>query len=170
VRASDRASGILWSFRLRYFRLLTLIELGAGCGSSSSSTSGSDEAPDDFMKTMIGYSFKGQYGRVCDLLHPGEKQFVSREAFQDCNQGDAPTSNSTRLTVEIYDDPIDVPGIPQRTSKAVTLKIAVRQGDATESVTRTSTRSELTSDRRGCSVRATSMPINRATAPPRGRV
>jgi hypothetical protein len=117
----------------------TLIVLAAGCGSSSSSTSGNDQAPDEFMKTLIGYSFRGQYGRVYDLLHPGQKQLVSREAFQDCNQGDGTDVELDSIkTVEIYDDPVDVPGIPQRTSKAVTLKIKVRQGDATESVTRTS--------------------------------
>ena len=39
--------------------------------------------------------------------------------------------------VEVYDDPIDVIGVEEKTSKAVTVEITVSQGEAQETITDT---------------------------------
>jgi hypothetical protein len=122
--------------------ILALVGLiASGCGSSSSKAkvAGTDETPDAFMKRLLEYDFKGQYGRSYDLLHPGQQPFVSREKFQDCAQASASEDAELQSikTVEVYDDPLHSPGVPQTTSKAVTLKITVRAGTETGAITRT---------------------------------
>jgi hypothetical protein len=114
--------------------------IATGCGSSSSQhVAGIDETPDAFMKRLLEYDFKGQYGRSYDLLHPGQQPFVSRDKFQDCSQ--ASTSEDADLqsikTIEVYDDPLHSPGVPQTTSKAVTLRITYGVGTETGQITRT---------------------------------
>ena len=98
-----------------------------------------DEKPDEFFERLMGYEYKAQWGRAWDLLHPAQQAFVSREKLQEC-QSDFPTNVELESfkTVEIYDDPIDLPAIPQKTSKAVTYEFTVRQGSNTETNTRTS--------------------------------
>ena len=39
--------------------------------------------------------------------------------------------------LEVYDDPIDVPGVPEKTSKAVTLRTTFERGGNEESLTDT---------------------------------
>lgn len=40
-------------------------------------------------------------------------------------------------TIEIYDDPVNVVGVPQTTSKAVTLRITVKSGSDSETFNKT---------------------------------
>jgi hypothetical protein len=121
--------------------ILVLAAVSTGCGSSSSKTTvtvtnaaGSTskttvaESPQDFVKRILGYQIKAQYGRTWDSLHPVEQAIVSRDTYEGCMQEqntDVP-SNVSVSVVEVYDDPIDVPGIPEKTSKAVTVKLSAR--------------------------------------------
>jgi hypothetical protein len=150
---------MLGLMRLSALILLALAAL-AGCGSSSTEKQSAQtvvattpegtttlattvqepsEKPDDFMKRVIDYDLKGQFGRAWDVLHPGQQTFVSREKFQDCQSADftGDFELTSAKTMEIYDDRINVLGVPQRTSKAVTLKISGKSGETSASFTRT---------------------------------
>jgi hypothetical protein len=97
-----------------------------------------EESPDAFMKRLLEYGFNGQFGRAWDELHPGQQAIVSRKKFQECAVEDFPSAPLKSIkTVEISDDPVDLPGILQKTSKAVTLKVTVGQGSTTDSDTLT---------------------------------
>ena len=118
------------------------------CGSSDSKTTitvtnsaGSavettlDESPGDFMKQLLDYEFKGQFGRSWDLLHPGHQAVVDRDTYTSCMQ-EKSSSLPSGVDVdvdEVYDDPINVEGIPERTSKAVTMTLS--KGSDKETVT-----------------------------------
>lgn len=138
--------------------ILGLVAAMTGCSSSkesvtvtvaNTSTSGTStttttatpsETADVFYKRLLGYAFKGQWGREWDALHPGEHRYVTREKFTDCNNessSDSPELVSIE-TVEVYDDPLDVKGIPQKSSKAVTYKITVKSGKDQQTSTYTS--------------------------------
>jgi hypothetical protein len=137
----------------RWCLIAAIILIGAGCGSSkpkvvtvtvaTTSESGAttkttttvapSEKPDAFLKRLITYGFNGQWGRSWDLLHPGQRRFVNRDKFMDCSSDAFPSAELVSLkTVETYDDPLNVPGVPQRSSKAVTLKLTVRSGEQGE--------------------------------------
>jgi hypothetical protein len=137
---------------------LTVTVMFAGCGSSKpqavtvtvSSTGASGatvatttiatptEKPDAFLKRLLDYDFKGQWNRSWAMLHPGQQRFVDREKFADCNTDSFPGAELVSVkTIEVYEDPLDVPGVPQKNSKAVTLKITMRAGSTEDSITQT---------------------------------
>lgn len=99
------------------------------------------EDVDDFYTRRIEYEFKGQYGRSWDTLHPGQQAVVSRTRYEECRD-EASTETAgvdfERLTViETYEDPIEITGVPEKTSTAVTVRITVSQGMSEETLTDT---------------------------------
>ena len=95
----------------------------------------------DFYTRRIDYELKGQYGRSWDTLHPGQQAVVSRTRYEECRD-EASTEIAgvefERLRViETYEDPIDVAGVPEKTSTAVTVRITVSQGMNEETITDT---------------------------------
>ena len=87
------------------------------------------------MKQLLDYEFKGQFGRSWDLLHPGHQAVVDRDTYTSCMQ-EKSSSLPSGVDVdvdEVYDDPINVEGIPERTSKAVTMTLS--KGSDKETVT-----------------------------------
>jgi hypothetical protein len=146
---------------LRALLLVSLVALGlVGCGGDktvaverveTTATSGTataaqtstvvetvaapDESPDDFIVRLLRRFFDGQFGRTWDELHPGHQALVTRSRYEDCaSRSSEGTPRIDRIEVkEVYDDPIDVERIPERTSKAVTVRIV----SGAEEVTRT---------------------------------
>jgi hypothetical protein len=119
---------------------VTVAQTSTSGTSTTTTTTTPSETADAFYKRLLGYDFKGQWGRTWDVLHPAEKRYVTRERFTDCMQqssGDLPELVSIK-TVEVYDDPLDLKGIPQKSSKAVTYKLTLKSGDQQESTTQTS--------------------------------
>jgi hypothetical protein len=98
-----------------------------------------DQEPGEFLEDLLGYYFKGQYGRAWEVLHPGHKAIVSRSKFDECVSAGFPSSAelSDVDVVEEYDEPISLPHVPEKTSKAVTLRLTVRSGEASETDTDT---------------------------------
>lgn len=96
------------------------------------------EQPDAFMKRLLTLQYGGQWNRSWSLLHPGHQRFVSRTRFALC-MSKTPQAGvlDSAKTLRVYDDPIHVVGIPQRTSKAVSLRITVRSGTVKQSLTAT---------------------------------
>lgn len=115
--------------------ILVLAALAGGCGGDSGLEVPLEE-PDAFFKRLLGYELSGQFGKSWDMLHPAHQELVSRAKYASCSRDDF---GSTRLagveTVEMYEQPIDIEAVPEKTSKAVTLKITLetngREGSST---------------------------------------
>ena len=100
------------------------VQKSSGTSTTSTTTTASpSEKPDAFLKRLIDYDFKGQWGRSWALLHPGQRHYVGRK-FTDCMNAAAPDAElvSTK-TIEIYErpDPRSL-RFPQRRSKAVAIR------------------------------------------------
>jgi hypothetical protein len=110
----------------------------SGAATRTTTTAAPSEKPDAFLKRLVDYGFKGQWGRAWDLLHPGQRRYVDREKFVECSADAFASAELVSVkTVEIYDDALDLRGVPQKSSKAVTLKITVRSGDQQETANQT---------------------------------
>lgn len=142
----------------RWLVFVAVALVAAGCGSSepktvtvtvattsesgattrATTTAAPSEKPDAFLKRLLDYDFKGQWGRSWTLLHPGQRHYVDRNKFADCNTASFPDGELVSVkTVEVYDDTIDLPGVPQKSSKAVTLKITIGSGDQQQTFNQT---------------------------------
>lgn len=101
-----------------------------GATTTTTTTAAPSEKPDAFLKRLVRYDFNGQWGRTWTLLHPAQRTYVDQEKFTECNTATFPTAELVSLkTVEVYDDSLDLPGVPQKNSKAVTLKFTIRSGE-----------------------------------------
>jgi hypothetical protein len=137
--------------RLTHITIVGLIAVAlAGCGGGSSGggtvtvtaidSSGSTtttvatptERPEDVIKTMVDQALKGQYSRVYSRLHPGQKSMVSFDLYSKCVSHSNPggTTMVAFKTNEVFDDPANVPGVPEKTSKAVTFTITATDGSS----------------------------------------
>lgn len=123
--------------------VVSIMAMSAGCGSgggvgtvtqtvvdsvgsiTTSRVEAPSESPQEFIEQMLGLAVKDQAGPEWDHLHPGQKRFVARQAFEDCrSQVTIPQFDHVSV-VDVYDDPISIVGVPERSSKAVTLKLTV---------------------------------------------
>ena len=112
---------------------------------STTTTEAAPEEPTedlgDFYTRRIDYEFKGQFGRSWDELHPGQQALVPRTKYEECRDESSEQFAGAELksleVVETYEDPIEVIGVPERTSTAVTVRIAVTDGSESQTVTDT---------------------------------
>lgn len=103
---------------------------------SAPETQTEDGGPGDVMRDLIGYQSLGQYGRVWDLLHQAHQEIASRSFYEGCAREVGASSGDVEVKViEVYDDPIDIPAIPEKKSKAVTYRIRLSGTDATQTET-----------------------------------
>src|SRR5262245_53902836 len=111
----------------------------AGCGGSGQNTTTAEpaEQPGEFIERVLGHYVKQEPGRSWDLLHPGHQSFVSREKFVACRSDLFPsTVKLDSIKVEgVDEESMDVPGIPQETSKLVTYVMTLRLGEETQAAT-----------------------------------
>lgn len=99
----------------------------AGCGGGSTQPSA-----DAVVKGLYQHISAGQYGPAYDSLHPSHQALISRGRYEDCmRQAIVPQITSVQ-TVKTYKDPLDVTGIPQHTSEAVTVKLTTPAGPLTQ--------------------------------------
>jgi hypothetical protein len=95
----------------------------------------------DFYLRRIDYEFKGQFGRSWDELHPGQQALVPREKYEECRDTASDEFAGVDFkglkVVETYKDPIDVLGVPEKTSTAVTVRITVADSQDQQTVTDT---------------------------------
>ena len=84
------------------------------------------EQPDAFFERLLGHELAGRFGESWRMLHPGHQAVVTRERYASCSEDDFGGAQLKSVeTVEIYDQPIDIRHVPQRTSKAVTMKLTL---------------------------------------------
>jgi hypothetical protein len=111
---------------------------GEGGESEAARAAPATGRPAELIEQVYGRLIGGQYGRAWDLLHPAHQAIVSRARYIAC-AADWPPSPAleTFEVLEVYDDPIDIPLVPQRLSKAVTYRVTVSAGDHRDSFTST---------------------------------
>jgi hypothetical protein len=99
----------------------------AGCGGAGSTptakaaTGGTAGA---FMTRILREEITGQWALQWRSLHPGHQALISRAQYVACSQRmgtDFGTGDEVFRVVDIRDDPIKVRGVPQHTSKLVTI-------------------------------------------------
>lgn len=107
----------------------------AGCGSSPSATSSptsshsvTQQNAGDFAKEYIERAELGQWGREWSTLHPAEQKIVSRDAFMSCRSDDAIPAMTDITVVDEYKEPVEVVGLGDVPSTAVTIKLKM-EGD-----------------------------------------
>jgi len=95
----------------------------------------------EFFSRRIDYEFKGQFGRSWDELHPGQQALVPRTRYEECrdeaSDDIAGVDFKGLKVVETYEDPIDVIGVEEKTSTAVTVRITVSDGTDSRIITDT---------------------------------
>ena len=87
---------------------------------------------------------KGRFGEMWDKLHPGQQALIPRARYINCRDqpsdkraGVAP--KSTTLIQTTYQHPIDLTGIPVKTSTVVTMEVTVEDPPNGKLVTRRET-------------------------------
>jgi len=105
--------------------------LAAGCGGSghaSSSTTtratSTDESAAVFITRILREEINGQWSRQWDELHPGHQKLITRGEYVACSKSmgtNFATGREIFHVLDVSDEAIDVRGIPQRSSKLVTI-------------------------------------------------
>jgi hypothetical protein len=94
------------------------------------------ESPGAFFRRHLEHELSGQFGRSWDDLHPAHQEVVSRERYARC-RAELFARNDTSAQLESFevlrtvDEEIDVGGIPETTSKAVTVRFRIGSNGAT---------------------------------------
>jgi hypothetical protein len=123
VRRTAKISGV------RVVALLGVVTLlVAGCGGEEDlSRTGAGAAQVLFIENL----YDGRFGRAWAALHPAHRQVVSRAMFARCSKQTIATGDLESIEVlDIFDDDIAIPRIPERRAKAVRVRVASFSGDA----------------------------------------
>lgn len=104
--------------------LPVLLLVVAGCG-------GDDEDADEpgaFMAQVFTDKLEGNYTRYWEALHPAQQAVVPQEQLAEClSTAEQPELVGVR-ELDVYDDSLDLQGIPQREAKVVSLRLETREG------------------------------------------
>ena len=118
--------------------LLALVALVAavagGCGSGGATPT---ESVGAFMTRILREEINGQWARQWTELHPGHQRLITRAQYVACSREmntDIATGKEVFRVLAVANDPIHVAGVPQRTSKLVTLSFN-EPGKATGALT-----------------------------------
>lgn len=99
-----------------------LVVVLAGCGGAAASTP--KESVGVFMTRILREEINGQWGKQWSELHPGHQQLISRSQYVTCSHAmgtNIATGKEVFHVLDVRDEPIHVEGVPQRTSKLVTI-------------------------------------------------
>jgi hypothetical protein len=107
---------------------LVLAALAAGCGGTSSSTAPTLPVKVDpagiFMTQILREEISGQWGRQWRYLHPAHQALITQAQYIACSERmgtDFATGQEIFRVLDVRDEAIDVKGVPQHTSKLVTI-------------------------------------------------
>lgn len=107
--------------------LLGLAALAAGCGGSG--VSGPKENVGVFMTRILREEIHGQWAQQWSELHPAHQRLITRTQYVACSremQTNIATGSEVFRVLDVQDDPIRIQGVPQRTSKLVTINFHQR--------------------------------------------
>jgi len=103
-----------------------LAAVAAGCGSGAAAPK---EGVGTFMTRILREEIQGQWARQWSELHPGHQRLITRAQYVACSremQTDIATGAEVFHVLDVQDDPIHIQGVPQRTSKLVTITFRQR--------------------------------------------
>jgi hypothetical protein len=106
----------------RVVAVVALVLVAAGCGAASSSTP--REGVGVFMTRILREEINGSWGKQWGELHPGHQKLITRAEYVACSRAmgtNVATGEETFHVLAVQDDPIHVEGVPQKTSKLVTI-------------------------------------------------
>ncbi len=97
----------------------------AGCGGGSSAPK---ESVGVFMTRILREEINGQWAKQWSELHPGHRQLITRAQYVTCSRAmgtNIAKGKESFHVLDVHDEPIDVKGVPQQTSKLVTISFRV---------------------------------------------
>ena len=103
-----------------------LAAVAAGCGSGAAAPK---EGVGTFMTRILREEIQGQWARQWSELHPGHQRLITRAQYVACSremQTDIATGGEVFHVLDVQNDPIHIQGVPQRTSKLVTITFRQR--------------------------------------------
>jgi hypothetical protein len=97
------------------------------------------ERPGDFLKRHLEYELTGQYGRSWDELHPAHQRVVSRDRYVErrsklLDRDGVPGGFESFEVLDVHDEPIECPGIPETVSKAVKVGFSLQGRRGTQTL------------------------------------
>lgn len=104
-----------------------LAALAAGCGGAkraASAPSASVGEVGTFMTRILREEIRGQWSRQWQELHPAHQALISQSQYVACSRRmgtDFATGHEVFHVLDVRDEAIKVRGVPQRTSKLVTI-------------------------------------------------
>jgi hypothetical protein len=101
--------------------LAVLAIVVAGCGSASAAPK---ESVGVFMTRILREEITGQWSKQWSELHPAHQKLITRAEYVTCSREmgtNIAQGKEVFKVIQVQDDPIHVQGVPQRTSKLVTL-------------------------------------------------
>jgi hypothetical protein len=107
--------------------VIVITALGCGCGSASARAPGENVGV--FMTRILREEIRGQWARQWGELHPGHQRLITRLQYVACSRGletNIATGREVFKVLDVRDQPIDVRGVSQRTSKLVTISFRTR--------------------------------------------
>jgi hypothetical protein len=100
------------------------ILISASAGAAQSSVRVPSEAPGTFITRILKEEIHGEWALQWRELHPGHRALITRAQYVACSRGmgtDFATGKEIFRVLDVRDEPIHVRGVPQRTSKLVTI-------------------------------------------------
>jgi hypothetical protein len=100
----------------------------AGCGGDvDPATTPAGRAQVQYLEGL----YRGDFGAAYDTLHPAYKKIVSRSQFSDCAASTIPVGQLDSVEIlDVFDDPIQIPGAGEQKAKAVRVRITSASGTA----------------------------------------
>jgi len=92
----------------------------AGCGGSGSRSS---DSPGRAQTRVLEDIFTGQLDAAYATLHPAYQRLVSQQRFVACARATSLGTLDSIKVLDVYDDPVDIPGSGQVPAKAVRVQL-----------------------------------------------
>ncbi len=103
-----------------------VLALGAsGCGGGGAATAPS-ESPGVFITRILSEEINGQWSRQWTELHPGHQKLITQSQYVTCSRSigtNIATGKEIFHVLAVDDQAIHVRGVPERTSKFVTINV-----------------------------------------------
>jgi hypothetical protein len=106
----------------RVVALIVLLLVAAGCGGASAGAP--KEGVGIFMTRILREEINGQWSKQWAELHPGHQKLITRAEYVACSRQmgtNLATGNEVFHVLAVRDEAIHVQGVPQKTSKLVTI-------------------------------------------------